>query len=154
MTTKTSKRQQASQPEVAHDYPPWWDFDSDGHFVEGQFVAAGRGYTAMGERPFITLDVGGELRTVWLHHEVLRLAFAREIARRDDRQIHVGESIRIERLAERDSANGRRYVNYNVTFGDSPEATQTDIFGASGIDQAPEAETDETKRDDGDKIPF
>jgi hypothetical protein len=155
MATKTSKRQQtATQPE-ARDYPQWWDFDTNGLVVEGPFVAAGRGFTAMGERAYITLEVGGELRTVWLHHEVLRLAFAREVARREDRQIHVGESVRIERLAERDSANGRKYVNYDVVFGDSPETTQTDIFGASDVDRAPEAATEEEKGDAwGDDIPF
>ena len=53
MTTKTK-----TTPE-APEFPSWWDFDSDGKMIEGAFVRAGQGYTAMGQRAFVVLSVEG-----------------------------------------------------------------------------------------------
>ena len=71
--------------------PTWWDWDEDGKSIEGAFVRAGTGFTQMGPRPFVVLELDGVERTVWLHHEVLRNQFAREVHRRPDKTIHVGE---------------------------------------------------------------
>ena len=50
----------------------------------GRSFAPTLGFTKNGERPFVVLDVDGAERTVWLHHDVLRSAFAREVRRRPD----------------------------------------------------------------------
>ena len=84
------------------------------------------------------LDVDGVERTVWLHHDVLRNQFAREVHRRPDKMIHRGETVRIWQLEPRESQSnaGRSYTNYRVEFPEGPESTQADIFGAP-----PEAST-------------
>ena len=87
----------------APEYPAWWDFGRGRQGVEGAFVRAAQGYTQNGPRPFVVLDVDGIERTVWLHHEVLRNKFAREVHRRPDKTIHVGETIRIWQLEPRES---------------------------------------------------
>ena len=61
-------------------------------------MRAGTGYTAMGPRPFVVLELDGTERTVWLHHDVLRNQFAREVHRRPDKMIHRGELVRIWQL--------------------------------------------------------
>src|SRR5262245_19844160 len=89
-----------------------WSFDDDGDTVAGKCIRAGKGFTKNGEQAFVVLDVDGTERTVWLHHRVLKSCFAREVARRDDNQIHVGELVEIQRLDRRDSGEnpGRDYV--------------------------------------------
>ena len=148
-------RTKTAPPPEAPEYPRWWDWDEDGLLVEGTFVRAGTGYTQMGQRPFVVLNVEGVDRTVWLHHEVLRNQFAREVHRRPDRTIHVGETVRIWQLEPRESMSnaGRSYTDYRVEFPDGPEATQADIFG-----MPPEAAVVEHPSGDGapvdDDIPY
>ena len=119
-------------PPEAPEFPSWWDWDEDGKSIEGTFVRAGTGYTQMGPRPFVVLDVGGTERTVWMHHEVLRSVFAREVHRRPDKMIHRGEVVRIWQLEPRESQSnqGRSYTDYRAEFPEGPESTQADIFGA------------------------
>jgi hypothetical protein len=126
----------------APEYPSWWDWDKDGKSTEGAFVRAGTGYTQMGPRPFVVLDVDSVERTVWLHHEVLRNWFSREVHRRPDRTIHAGETIRIWQLEPRESQSnaGRAYTDYRVEFPDGPELSQADIFGAPPEDPRQELE--------------
>ena len=149
-----------SQPSEAPEFPSWWDWDPDGKSIEGAFVRAGTGYTAMGPRPFVVLELDGGERTVWLHHDVLRNQFAREVHRRPDKMIHRGETVRIWQLEPRESQSnaGRSYTDYRVEFPEGPELTQTDIFGAppEGPSQPlPEAEgTAVGGGVSGDDIPF
>jgi hypothetical protein len=113
-------------------YPQWWNFDEDGDGarIEGTFVRAGRGFTQQGEKTFVVLLVGDVERTVWLHHDVLANAFARELHRRPDKRFNVGEQIVIAQLGMRDSkAGGKMYMNYQVEFPDGPEVSQVDVFG-------------------------
>jgi hypothetical protein len=148
-----------SVPEVP-EYPAWWDWDSDGKSIEGAFVRAGTGYTQMGPRPFVVLDHEGDERTVWLHHDVLRNLFAREVHRRPDKMIHRDETVRIWQLEARESQSnaGRSYTDYRVEFPEGPESTQVDIFGPppEGSSQ-PQPETEGTAVGSGvsgDDIPF
>ena len=144
-------------------YPQWWNFDEegDGARIEGTFVRAGRGFTSQGERTFVVLLVGDVERTVWLHHDVLANAFARELHRRPDKRFNVGESIEIERLGMQDSkAGGKQYMNYRVAFPDGPEVSQVDVFGPPpGQQPGQQAEQTETAGNGGgssfdDDIPF
>ena len=140
-TTKTTKSAVYNDPaspgntgDAAPATPPperpeWWDFDTDGAHLEGTFVTLGRGFTAMGERPFCVLEVEGTARTLWLHNEVLRNSFVREVHRRPDHAIHVGETVRVWRLDERESGSGRKYIDYRVEFPDAPELSQVDLLG-------------------------
>jgi hypothetical protein len=133
-------RTKTTAPPEVSDYPSWWDWEEDGKLVEGAFVRAGTGYTVNGTRPFVVLDVEGTERTIWLHHEVLRNQFAREVQRRPDRTIPAGEWVRIRQLEPRESQTnaGRSYTNYRTDFPEGPEATQADIFGTPPEASAPE----------------
>ncbi len=121
---------QSKSPE-ASEYPRFWDWDEDGKSVEGMFLRANVGYTANGPRPFVVLDVDGDERTIWLLHDVLRNQFAREVHRRPNKAIDVGETIRIHQLEPRESQTnaGRAYTNYRTEFPQGPATTQVDVFG-------------------------
>lgn len=152
-------RASTKPPEPATDdsYPDWWDFDEDGDEIAGTFQRAGRGFTVNGERTFVVLDVDGVERTLWLHHTVLQSIFAREIQRRPDKQIAVGEQIVIRRRGERTGNNGRDYTNYKGDFPDGPVQSQVDIFGPppelAGSQAEPASATSSPENSDGD-IPF
>lgn len=129
----------------AAEYPAWWDWSEDGPELKGYFLDAGKGFTANGERAFVVLDVDGTRRTLWLHHKVLAAIFAREIQRRPNKQITVGERIEIWCLGEREGDNGRTYTNYRASFPDGPQDSQADIFGlppelANQFESAPSTE--------------
>lgn len=143
----------------APEYPQWWDWDENGNTASGTFVRAGRGYTQHGDRPFVVLEIDGEERTVWLHQDVLRNLFAREVQRRPDKRIAAGERITLWRLNERTSGNGRTYIDFRGAFPDSPEVTQSDIFGPppeSRSDDKPatEEQADATAGSGDGDIPF
>jgi hypothetical protein len=141
----------------APDYPRWWDFDEDGA-ADGSFLRMGRGYTANGEKPFVVLRIDDTERTVWLLHDVLRNQFAREVHRRPDKTIHVGEQVRVWKLEPRESKSnvGRSYTDYRVEFPDGPESTQADLIGPPPeTEQQTEAESVAGKGGGpGDEIPF
>ena len=139
------------------DYPSWWDFDKDGEELEGAFLRAGQGFTQNGPRPFVVLDVDGTKRTLWLHHEVLRNQFAREVHRRPDKTIAAGERIRVRLLGARESASnaGRSYTNYQTDFLDGPSLSQADIFGPPPEAASPSEPPAETLASGpSDSIPF
>ncbi len=144
-----SQAKTQQQPAEAPEYPSWWDWEEDGETVAGTFIRIDRGYTAMGERPFVVLDVNGAPRTVWLHWEALRNQFVREVQRRPDRAIHTGERVTIWNLGTRKSSNDRTYVDFRTDFPDAPEASQVDILGVAapatgGEITAPEGDGDDT----------
>jgi hypothetical protein len=111
------------------EYGAWWDWAEYGDCIDGTFVRAGRGYTQLGERPFVVLTVGNEDRTLWLHQEVLQRTFAREVQARPDHELPVGERITVWKLGDRESGNGRTYIDFRVRFGDAVVPSQADIFG-------------------------
>jgi hypothetical protein len=129
-------------------FPKWWDFSdsADGSKLAGGFARAGRGHTQQGERTFVVLDVEGTERTLWLHHDVLQKAFARELHRRPSKRFEVGERIEVEQLGMRDSANGSSsYMNYKTTFFDGPEISQEDVFGPSPDGPSPNDQEKQSK---------
>lgn len=137
------------------DYPAFWDWDEDGDEVEGLFVAIGRGFTQMGERAFVTLDVGGTERTLWLHWEALRNQFVREVERRPDRMIHRGERVKVRRLGSRESVNGYTYFDFRSEFFDGPETSQADILGIqTSASETGENQAEQSGTADGDDVPF
>lgn len=147
-------RAKTAEPMSSSEFPAWWDWDEDGEEIAGTFQRAGRGFTANGERAFVVLDVDGVERTVWLHHTVLQAIFAREVQRRADKQIAVGERIELQRLGERAGGNGRDYTNYRASFPDGPVPSQTDIFGPPPeLAGSPTTTTTSPEETDGD-IPF
>ena len=139
------------------DYPAWWDWDDDGDVVAGTFVGMGKGFTAHGERVYVTLAIGGVERTVWLHWSALLSQFSREVHRRPDKTIHAGERVIIRRLGERTSGNGRDYINFDSEFPDGPETSQADLLSMPGEPTreavAADEPTAESENPDGD-IPF
>jgi hypothetical protein len=150
----------SAEQQQAPKYPAWWDWNSDGSVVAGAFLRAGSGYTQQGERPFVVLDVDdvGQ-KTVWLHHKVLREEFAREVRRRPDKEIHVGERVTIRQLPKKESGAGYDYVGYRLEFGDTPPPSQPEIFGAvdepAATNSAPApAGSTEARGYDEDGIPF
>jgi hypothetical protein len=139
-------------------FPRWWSWDDpeDGDSVAGTFVRAGKGFTEQGERTFITILVDDEERTVWLFNDVLANAFSREVYRRPDKQLHVGELIEIDRLGERQSkSSSRTYRNYSVRFPQAPQPSHADVFGPPPERSSEPTESSEPDpgADDGD-IPF
>jgi hypothetical protein len=111
-------------------YPPFWDWDADGDDVDGTFIRAGKGHTRQGPRTFVTLNVGGEERTVWLLNQVLANIFSREAYNRPSKRIEPGERIKIKRLGKRESdISGRTYVDYRADFPDAPQLSQIELFG-------------------------
>jgi hypothetical protein len=163
MTTRTTTKKTETRNES--EYPRAWIWDEDGDELEGVYVGAGSGYTANGQRPFVTLDIGGELRTLWLLHDVLRNSFAREVHRRSDRDLHEGERVHVWRRERRESANGRSYVDYKLEFPDRPKPSLVELFGspddapaedagAAAKEETTDKPTDAKKKGTDDAIPF
>jgi hypothetical protein len=115
-------------------YPRFWDWDADGDLLEGDFVGAGQGYTQQGQRTFVTVNVNGEPRTLWLFHAVLGKLFAREVDSRTAKRIETGERIIIRRLGMRESGTGRTYLDFRGSFPDGPQKSQADLFGSPDDD--------------------
>jgi hypothetical protein len=156
MTTRATNKETKAEA----DYPAAWIWDDDGDELEGTFERAGKGYTANGEKPFVTLRVGEDLRTLWLLHDVLRNTFAREVHRRPDHEIKVGETVHAWRRERRESANGRSYVDYRVEFPDGPTPSQMDVFGLPDevseeeASSAVKADVPEQAEEADDGVPF
>jgi hypothetical protein len=150
--TKSKPEAPVETPVEAPEYPSWWDWDSpdDGNTVEGSFVRIDRGFTVMGERPFVVLDIDGTERTLWLHWEALRNQFAREVHRRPDKTIHAGERVKVWRLGSRTSGAGRDYFDFRTEFPDGPAASQADILSLPPGEQ-PAEQPGEPPADD---VPF
>jgi len=123
-------------------YPRAWDWTVEGDEVEGTFVAIEEAPTSNGMKPLVVLDVAGEQRTFWLFHEALRWKFAQELERRPADDLRVGEPVTIQRLGEKESANGRTYVDYRVSFPESPRRSPREILGVS-VPAATEAGPDD-----------
>jgi len=155
-----TKSEPGAPPGPDRDFPDWYDFDENGDELAGAFLRAGRGHTANGPRTFVVLDLGDGIHTtLWLHHTVLQSAFAREVQRRPDKQIKLGERIEVQRLGEREGGNGRAYTNYRVTFPDGPQDSQEAIFGlppelaGQAVEEPAEPAAAQSGDADGD-IPF
>jgi len=110
-------------------YPRTWSFDADGEEIEGTFLAFGEGPTANGLQPFVTLEVGGEQRTVWLFHSALSSKFRSELERRPEQDLNVGEPVIVRRREWKESAAGRRYRDYFVAFPEAPRRSAAEILG-------------------------
>jgi hypothetical protein len=134
-------------------FPEWWSWDDDGERIDGTFVAMGKGFTSYGPRPYVVLQLDdGSERTIWLHNDVLRNVFAREVYARPSQQLDVGERITVWRLGERESANARRYMDFRARFENAHIPSQAEILGPP-----PETMTkpdDEDERLDADDAPF
>jgi hypothetical protein len=154
--TKTTDQPPAETPpgEAPPEYPPWWDWDENGDAVDGTFVRIDRGYTAMGERPFVVLAIDGKERTLWLHWEALRNQFAREVHRRSDKTIHPGEQVKVWRLGSRTSGNGREYFDFRTEFPDGPEQSQADILPRPPDQASAEQPPDDASAKRAGDVPF
>jgi len=137
-------------------YPRAWIFDQDGDEVEGTYVALGEGPTrGYGPRPFVTLSVDGEERTVWLLWEALLNQVLGELERRPGNELEPGERVIIKSLGKRTSeSSGRAYEDFRAYFPDAPKPTGANLLqryrGTATEEQKP-AETLEPS--DGD-LPF
>jgi hypothetical protein len=159
-TARTKREAPAAQATETLDYPAWWDWDSDedGNTVAGTFVGMGKGFTVHGERVFVTLEVNGAQRTIWLHWAALLNQFAREVHRRPDKRIHAGERVTVHRLDKRTSGNGYDYFDFKSEFPDGPEVSQADMLTIPGEPTAADPAKAEAPTDAGgspdDDIPF
>lgn len=82
-------------------HPRSWNWNADGLVVSGAYVRLAEAPSAYGPVPVLTLDVDGELRSVWLSQTALRREFVNELDRRKSGDFDPGERIRIERGAEK-----------------------------------------------------
>jgi hypothetical protein len=140
--------------ETESDYPAYWDFEKDGRQVAGAYVAMGSGPTAYGTKPFVTIDVAGTQRTVWLSTNILRDKFAEELKRRKARNFLLGEEIVITRAAEKKmSGNDRGYWPFTVVFLEGPELDAASLLGIDDDEMPAASEQPETGASDDD-IPF
>lgn len=78
----------------------------------------------------------------------LRSKFAEELARRGAADFDLGERISVKRLATKESANGRSYRPFRVTFHDRPDLDARSVLGL-----APNAPTMPELASDGDDEP-
>jgi hypothetical protein len=134
-------------------YPAAWIFDQDGELVEGTYVALGEGPTrGYGNRPFLTLNVDGTERTVWLLWEALVNQVLGELERRPDNEFAPGETIIIRSLGKRTSeSSGRKYEDFRAIYPEAPKPTGRDLLHKYRLNGELEAEK-LAEPDDG--VPF
>lgn len=114
------------------DFPRAWRWDEDGPRVAGTFVEMNEGPSEYGRKAIAVLDVDGERRALWLSQEALANKFRDELERRGESDFTPGETIVVERGAEKViSANGRGYWPFKVRFPDAPRRSAADLLGAS-----------------------
>lgn len=128
------------------EFPRTWRFDEDGLRIAGIYLRMDEGPSEYGRKAICVLLVEDEERSVWLAQEALISKFRDELERRSKPDSKAGERIVIERGAEKkESANGRKYWPFRVSFPDAPQRSARDILQAD--DEPDEPATD-------DEIPF
>lgn len=144
MATATEKSQ----------YPRAWIFDEDGAEVEGTYLGLGEGPTrGYGDRPFLTLDVDGEPRTVWLLWEALLNQVFDELERRPGNEFVEGETIIVKSLGKRTSGSGREYESFKAHSPDAPKPSGAGLLKRYRPGTEP-AEEEEKTAEPADEIPF
>jgi hypothetical protein len=153
-TEKTTEPTEApAQPEKSK-YPETWRWEDDGDVIEGTYVELSEAHTRFDRetRPILILDVDGKRRTVWLFHTALQSRLREELEKRPGNELRVGEPIRIERLGEKESEDGFRYMNYRVEFAESPKRSGLEILGEAEAPVKQQQENGDGEPDDD--IPF
>lgn len=109
------------------------------------------GPTEYGQKAICVLSVDGQERSLWLAQEALISKFRDELKRRAAADFSPGERIIVEREAEKkESAAGRRYWPFRVSFPEAPRRTASDLLGLTDVDESGEEERESTD----DDIPF
>lgn len=131
------------------DFPRTWRFDEDGLRIAGTYVRMDEGPSEYGRKAICVLLVDNEERSLWLAQEALISKFRDELERRAQADFNPGEHVTVERAAEKkESANGRKYWPFRVSFPDAPKRSASEILGGETTeDEDPE----ETPDDD---VPF
>ena len=133
----------------------WEDGTLEGLYVETREVSIRNGPSAGTAKLIFDFHVGlgDELVSVF-ETAVLRSKFANELRARRKQDFEPGESIRIEPLEWRETANGR-YRDFDVTFEHAaPKRTAADLLSSEASDDVDEADSGPSRpADDGD-IPF
>lgn len=132
------------------DYPRAWRWDADGEELDGTYVELDEGPTQFGPKGILVIDVGGELRSLWLLETALQSRLADEVARRSTRDLTAGERITIRRGDMVTSGTGRQYRGFKVRFPDRPKRSASEILGAPSTTSE---ETSDEPDQDAD-IPF
>jgi hypothetical protein len=119
------------------EFPRSWRFgtgkDEDGLTIEGTFVGWSRGHTEHGSKPILLLEVGGEVRSVWLMQTVLRSKIARKVGERRSHDFEPGERIVITELGrvqpKGDRSGKQPYRNFAVNCPDEQPLTASAVLG-------------------------
>ena len=142
------------------EYPRAWKWSEDGDDLAGKYAGMDSATTAYGPCGIILIDnhQDNERVAVWLMQTALRSKFADELERRADDNFTIGERISIRRGEEKESANGRTYRAFRVTFHDAPKPDARAILGLGAAQLSepglvPEPPAD-TAPSDADDIPF
>lgn len=137
------------------DYPKAWRFDEDGGITEEPFVKFTSGPTKdFGRKPICVLDIDGVERSVWLLHDVLFQAFRRELQTRPSKTLEPAERISIKYVGRKQNEDkSRSYVDYRVTFHDSPEESTESLFRLDDDDREGGLEPP-SQQGQKDDIPF
>ena len=141
-------------PETASKRDWSWEDDGvlDGMYVNTREVTIRNGPSAGATKHIFDFHVGldDELVSVF-ESTVLRSKFANELRARQKPDFEPGESIRIEPLEWRESANGR-YRDFDVTFEHAaPKRTAADLLSSEASDDVDEADFGLSRpADDGD----
>jgi hypothetical protein len=126
------------------DFPRTWLFDEDGLRIAGSYVRMDEGPSEYGRKAICVLNVDGADRSLWLAQEALVSKFSDELERRKEPDFTLGEQIVVERGAEKkESANGRKYWPFRVSFPDAPRRSAREILGARTEDEPDKSTTDE-----------
>jgi hypothetical protein len=139
------------------EYPRAWKWSEDGNDLAGTYAGMDSASTAYGPCGIVLLDRdNGERVALWLLQTALRSKFADELERRPDDDFTIGERITVRRGAERESASGRTYRAFTVTFPDAAKPDARTILGLGTTpSSAPELVPDPPPVDDDtDPIPF
>jgi hypothetical protein len=141
--------------DAAPSYPRAWMWDTE--LADGVYVKADRAPTRdYGEKTVIILQVCGEERSIWLLNDALFNQVRQEISRRPGRKLTPGERVVVQRLGERESVAGRKYMDFRVHFPDRPDPTPEQLWGDDIAGKADTAGDEPVA--DGDKpggdIPF
>ena len=142
---------------TAQGYPAAWIFETDGDEVEGTYLGLGEGPTrGYGYRPFLTIEVAGTPRTVWLLWEALLNQVLGELERRPGNEFAPGETIIVKSLGKRTSeSSGRKYEDFRAYFPDAPKPSGSDLLHRYRGPSGPEIEQQaEQAPEPGDDLPF